>query len=123
MKRLVIICSMIVCTSIAHAQTTAMSENSWEGSDNKYHRALMGKPNDFEGMEMSFNDGKATFSGIPKYKRSVWAVVTNSEGEFIKQMKITDQENVMDLHRLHSGLYFVTIVYRTQSKKAFTLNL
>jgi len=123
MKRIVIVCSMLACTTIVTAQTTAMSENSWEGSDNKYHRALIGQPNDFAGIEMSFNDGKATFSGIPQYKRSVFAVVTNSEGEFIKQMKITPEENLMDLHRLHSGLYFVTIVYRSQSKKAFTLNL
>ena len=123
MKRLVIICSMLACTGIAQAQTTAMSENSWEGSDNKYHRALVAQPNDFAGIEMSFSDGKATFSGIPKYKRSVLAIVTNAEGEFIKQMKITPEENVMDLHRLHNGLYFVTIVYRSQSKKAFTLNL
>ena len=123
MKRLVIICSMLACTGLANAQTTAMSENSWEGGDNTYRRALITEPNDFEGMTMSFSDGKAIFSGIPQFKRSVWAIVTNGEGDFIKQMKITPEENVMDLHRLHKGLYFVTIVYRTKSKKAFTLNL
>ncbi len=123
MKRLVIICSMLATTCITHAQTTAMSENSWEGGDNKYHRALLSEPNDFENMTMSVSDGKATFSGLPQYKKSVWAVVTNSEGDFIKQMKITQEENMMDLHKLHSGLYFVTIIYRSKSKKAFTVNL
>jgi hypothetical protein len=113
---------MLASACMANAQTTAMSENSWEGSDNTYHRALLA-PNDFDNMTMSFKDGKATFSGIPQFKRTVWAVVTNGEGEFIKQMKITQDENVMDLHRLHNGLYFVTIVYRSKSKKAFTLNL
>ncbi len=123
MKRILIICSMLACTCAAQAQTTAMSQNSWEGSDNIYRRIPVAAPNDFADMEMSFSNGKASFSGFPESRKAVWAVVTNGEGDFIKQMRITPEQNVMDLHKLHRGLYFVTIVYRTKSKKAFTLNL
>ena len=123
MKRLLIACSMLAGTALAQAQTTAMSENSWEGGDNIYRRVPAAQANDFAGMEMSFADGKATFSGFPQFKKAVWAVVTNGEGDIIKQMKISPQENVIDLHKLRSGLYFVTIVYRSKSKKAFTINL
>ena len=124
MKRMILICSMLLLGSIAQAQVAAMGHNSWDGGGStKYQKSLMGPVNAFDGIEMSYSEGRVTFSGIPTTKRSPWVVVTNGDGEFIKQMRLTAEQNSMELKRLQTGLYFVTITYQGKSKKAFTINL
>jgi len=121
MKRLVIIISaMLVLNCIAHAQTPGASETAWENSDNK----TVSKPaNEFASTEMSMQNGQVMFSGLPDLTKSIWAVVSDSKGEVIKQVKVSPQSNTMDIHNLHSGeLYFVTLMYKNKSKKGFTLN-
>ncbi len=124
MKRLLIICSMLALTGFAHAQTATPKESAWEDNENNDQRAVTRQGNDFAGTEMSLNQGKVTFTGLPELPRPTWAVVTNSTGDFLKQSRVSPQNNTMDVSRLHEGnLYFVTIVYKNKSKKAFTLNL
>ncbi len=116
---------MVSIASIGKSQTMAMGSNSWNGGGEvkKYNKALMAPVNEFDGIDMSFSNGKAIFSGIPATNRPAWVIVTNGEGEFMKQMRLTPEQNTIDLNRLHNGLYFFTITYRGKSKKAFTINL
>ena len=121
MKRLVIIISaMLVLNCMAHAQTPGAKETAWENNDSK----TVSKPaNEFAGTEMSMQNGQVMFSGLPDLTKAIWAVVSDSKGEVIKQVKVSPQSNTMDIHNLHSGeLYFVTLMYKNKSKKGFTLN-
>ena len=123
MKRVLIICTMLAGVISANAQSVAMTHSKWEENDNSHRRPTTTRTNEFANLEMTVNDGIITFSYFPVVKKAAYAVVTNGEGEFIKQMKITPEQNTMSVRKLRSGLYFVTIVYRNESKKAFTMNL
>ena len=122
MKQTVIIFCMLG-TGLAYGQATAVGNNMWDGGgeQKKFNKSLVAPANELEGITMIYKDGSATFNDIPETRRPIWAVVTNSAGEFVKQMRVTTEQNVMELHRLRNELYFVTIVYQGKSKKAFTI--
>jgi hypothetical protein len=123
MKRLIILCTILAAFTIANAQSTAgMTHSQWEENETHHHKSTTAPFNEFVSTEMAVNKNLVTFSGLPAVKKCVYAVVTNAQGEFIKQTKVSADQNVMDISRLHSGLYFVTILYKNQSKIAFTLN-
>jgi F420-0:gamma-glutamyl ligase len=65
----------------------------------------------------------ASFANLPDVPKPTWAVISNADGEFIKESKITPTYNAMDIHRLPKGMYFVTLVYRNKNQKAFVLNV
>ena len=124
MKKTIIICSMLALTCIAHAQTASDNAHVWNGNDNTSGKLAVKTGNEFAATEMSLNEGKLTFSGLPGLSRPISAVITDGTGDFVKQSKIDQENNTMDVRHLHTGrLYFVTLVYRNTSKKAFTLNM
>ena len=123
MKRLLIVCTMLVFAAIANAQIPGANESSLENSNNNDQKFAIKQSNEFENTEISLREGEVIFSGLPDQPKVIMAVITNSEGEFIKQMKISPQNNIMNVRDLREGrLYFITIIYRNKSKKAFTLN-
>lgn len=124
MKKLLFICSMLVFAGMALAQNPGAAESSWEGNDNNNHKIISKQGNEFTGTEISRRDGEVIFSGLPECSKLVWAIITNSEGDFIKQMKISPENNIMNVRGLHAGkLYFITIMYKNKSKKGFTLSM
>ena len=124
MKQLLIISAIILSITTAKGQTTAgMSHGQWETNEKVHHKTPSGPVNDFVSTEMAYDNGIVTFTDLPAVKKTAYAVLTNAAGDFIKQTRITPQQNTMEIKKLHSGLYFITIVYRNESKKAFTLNL
>ena len=124
MKRLLIISALLAGITSVKAQTMAATTHSqWEENDNSHHKSPAAPINEFVNMEMTVNDRTISFSDIPEVKKTAYAVITNAEGEFIKQIKLSREQNSMDIKKLRGGLYFVTIIYKNQSKKAFTLNL
>ena len=124
MKQLLIISALLASITTANAQTFAgTTHNQWEDNDNSHHKMSSAPINEFVNTEMSVNNKTILFSGLPAVKKPVNAIITNGEGEFIKQARITPEQNSMDIAKLRGGLYFVTIIYRNKSKKAFTLNL
>ena len=123
MKHLLIICTILADLNNANAQIApGMSHNRWE-EHNSHHKAITVPANEFANTEMSVNSYTITFSDLPAIHKPAYAIITNAEGDFIKQAKITPEQNTIETRRLRAGLYFVTIVYRNKSKKAFTLNL
>ena len=124
MKRLLIISSMLAFTCIANAQTTDANQYASAKGRSDNMRSTVNKQSDeFVNTEISLRDGDIIFSGLPEMRGQIKAIVTNSSGEFIKQAKISQQDNIMDVRRLHEGtLYFITIMYKNKTKKAFTLN-
>ncbi len=119
MKKTII--TLLLLTTI----TCAKAQYSEEYGDRKpSHKASKQREiNEFETAEMSQTNKWIKFSGLPALPKPTWAIVTNAEGEFIKESKITPDDNEMDLHRLQNGMYFVTLVYRNKSKKAFVLHV
>ena len=114
---------MLVFAGISNAQIPGANESTPENSNNIDHRFANKQGNEFANTEISLREGEVIFSGLPDQPKAIMAVITNSEGEFIKQMKISAQNNIMNVRDLHEGrLYFITIMYRNKSKKAFTLN-
>jgi len=118
MKRLIIVCSLFAFACTAHAQASAANENN----ENNYQ--VRNKQSDaFANIEMNFREGEVLFSGVPEVSGKIWAIVTNSDGEFIKKVQISPKENTVGTGNLRNGsLYFITILYHNKSKKAFTLN-
>jgi len=122
MKKLIIICSMLAIACTAHAQASATNENAKESNEaNNWSRH---KQNDeFANTEMKFREGEVLFTDLPELPGKIWAIVTNSSGDFIKKAQISQQENTLSTSNLRNGsLYFITIMYHNKSKKAFTLN-
>ena len=122
MKKLVIICIMLISISAVNAQTASATGKGDEARKTADQSAAK-NGNEFAGTEMSVNNSKVTFSGLPQMSKAAWAIVTDRNGETVKQAKITASENTVDVQNLQKGMYFVTVMYRNASKKAFVLNL
>lgn len=105
----------------ANAQTS--EHGKWEDNDNSRKVAPMSE-NQFIGNEIATTNRLVTFTDLPVLSKQIWAVVTNPEGEIMAQKKVSPKDNTIDLRRLSKGeLYYVTLVYKNKSKKAFVLHL
>lgn len=123
MKRF-IITGMLLCTIQAvHAQPSADRSN-WEDNDRVYHQPKSTQDNPFVNTEMAEFKKVITFSDLPEVKKPIWAIVTDPQGEVMAQKRVSPASNSFDVRRLSKGeLYYVTLVYRSKSKKAFVLHL
>jgi len=79
--------------------------------------------NEFSGMQMSYEKGWITFSGFPDLKKKIDVYVTNADGEVVKTGAIHPQKESIDVEKLKKGMYFVTLMYRQSSRKAFVLHI
>lgn len=71
------------------------------------------------GTIMNVADGWANFQNLP-YNSNIEVYVTNQEGTIMLQKTLMGNKTDLDLHRLRSGFYFVTLTaggYR----KSFTM--
>jgi hypothetical protein len=123
MKKLLVICAIFGAFHSAQAQPSGMYPGKWEENDNSHKKIATVGLNEFENTRMDFNGHMVTFTGLPELKKPVFAVITNSTGEFIRQRKINEIENDIKVDGLPQGLYFITIVYRQKGKRAFTVNI
>ena len=124
MKKLTITCALLALAGATYAQR---GPNPTNDNGEKINRKNIEEPrwqeNKFTGSEMTVDDKVITFSDLPEMPKPIWAVITNPEGEFIKQAKVNTQYNAMDIGKLRKGMYFVTLVYKNKSQKAFVLKL
>lgn len=120
MKQIILLCVLAFGTTAAFAQTSDHSSYA----PIKYKKPAKTVTHDarFEATEMSFSDGILSFSNIPTLAKDPWAVVTDENGEMIKQGRITNN-SALDVHKLSKGLYFVSIVYRDRTEKGFVLTI
>lgn len=107
------------------AAAPAIAQNSTdyygEGRKAKVTKVKLSGVNEFDNMTMEHSNGLVTFGEIPQMPKNVFAVLTNAEGEILKQKKITAEVNSFKTGNLEKGLYFLTIMYRNEGKKAFVL--
>ena len=123
MKRLIIICSALAIINSVYGQAAGMYSGKWEENENSRHKITEKQPNEFENTEMSYSQKTATFSNLPDLKKPVFAVITNSTGEFVKQKKVNAEDNYVNVDKLSPGLYYVTLVFRQKGKRAYVLNI
>jgi len=127
MKTFLISCAMFLFIMNAHAQTqsntvafssTAKSDNIRVQPSGLKHQ----QNNNFKQVSIAIENKHVVFSGLPAAEKTTWAVVTDMDGSYIKEKKVSPRDPVMDVHKLH-GLYFVTLVYKNKNRNAFVLNL
>ena len=118
MKQLIIICVLALGANAAFAQTTDRS--SYTPTRTVKQTRTVTKDTRFEGTEMAYQDGTISFSNLPALTKDPWAVITDENGELIKQGRIT-ADNAIDVHKLQKGMYFVSLVYRNRTEKGFVL--
>ncbi len=125
MRKLLLACAMLAGIYTTYAQVASgPAYHDWEDKNREQtHKTTTVQLNEFVAVDMSVKDGIAKFDGVPPVKKPIYAVLTNAEGEYLRQTRISPLQNTMNVKRLRHGLYFITIVYRNHSKKAFTLNI
>ena len=125
MKQVLITCAIFFVSLNTHAQTESAAlyanKSSIGGNDND--NAATVKNNEFDRVAIATDNGQITFSGLPEEKKAIWAMITNPAGEAIKQKKVSIADNIMDISKLHNGMYFVTLVYGNASKKGFVIHV
>lgn len=114
---------MMAAVSAGRAQS-AMSHGKWEENSHNKSRAQTEEANEFTGTEMSVTHKIVTFSDLPDLPKQTWAIVTDVNGEVVTQKRVTPTINYIDLGRLSKGeMYFVSLVYKNKSQKAFVVHL
>jgi len=124
MKKLLTICAALVIAGHAHAQTESDAfyskrNNVTNGDEN----AQAMKTSEFDHAQIAVEKGIVTITGLPDETKPIWAMVSTAEGEAVKGVKVSAAKNTIDLHHEISGMYFVTLVYKNASKKAFVIHL
>ena len=123
MKHIMLTGALLAAMGCAHAQTT--SDEPYYGESNKeklVYKAPM-TDNEYANTEMVYQHKTVSFTDLPTLPRPTWAIITDGAGQQIKQMRVTSEKDELDTHRLQQGTYFVTLVYRNKSKKAFVLQV
>ena len=122
MKRILITASILAFATAALAQT-GMYANKWESNDNVRHtKASSKEANLFADAQMDISSSAISFSSLPGISKTYSAMITNGEGEFIKQKRISPDDNQVSVNRLSKGLYFVNIVYKNKGQRTFVMN-
>ena len=119
MKHLLFTGLFLAIASISHAQAA----NDYDLAKSSKTPKTEINTNPFADAEMEVTKELASFSNLPEMPKPTWAIITNTEGEFIKQAKVNPTYNAVDIHRLPKGTYFVTLLYRNKGQKAFVLKV
>lgn len=122
MKHIIVICALVAVSGAAQAQTTDRSYASSARTSSPKARHAIKNDNIFEGTEMTHSSGSLSFSNLPELTKSPWAVITDEKGDLIKQSRILPDESI-DIHKLSKGMYFVSLVYKNKTEKAFVLEI
>jgi hypothetical protein len=122
MKKIVIVCMLLAGSGIANAQNGA-SQTNWQDNSQNTARGAVQHDNEFANTEINVDNRKVIFSELPDVKKATWAIVTDPAGTVMTQKRVNPTDNTMDLHRLPKGeMYFLTLVYKNKSQKAFVLH-
>ena len=122
MKHIIIIIALLSGIGKANGQSVGVNANSRESRNNSNRSETVQPYSEFDAVEMATEDGWLSFSSLPPIRGAIYAIVTNGDGEQMKQVRISGEYNTVDVHRLHKGLYFITVVYRNKGRKTFMLN-
>lgn len=112
---------------ITLAMAAAFTAGAQTRHENRYNESYRHQPapveDDFAGTDMAADANSVLFSDLPDYQKPIQAIITDANGEIITQKRISITNNTMDVHRLPKGeLYFVTLMYKNKSRKAFVLH-
>ena len=117
MKKIVFSFALLAAMFSTYAQNTHVSKRS---SDKQTSAA---QENEFSATEMAVLERSVEFTDIPEMPKSTWAVITDAEGEIIKQSRISPDNNKVNIYGMAKGMYFVSLVYKNRTMKAFVLQI
>ncbi len=122
MKHIILIGSFIALATATHAQTS--DHSSYTTTPGKHHAATKSVAHDsqFAATEMTYEGGAISFSNLPAETRQPWAIITDENGEVMTQSRISSDRSI-DVHKLSRGMYFVSLVCRNKTEKAFVLQV
>ncbi|MCW3122330.1 MAG: C-terminal target protein [Flavipsychrobacter sp.] len=115
--------ALLARITTANAQGVSANAGRWESNDNARRKISVKERNEFTETGITVNNGAVIFSNLPETKKVYSAMITDGEGEFVKQKKISPADNHISLNRISRGLYFVTIVYKNKGQRTFAMNL
>ncbi len=123
MKKFILSCALLTAAGLTNAQTPSNSDQSKTETGTGMPTSMNVTANEFAKVEMTIKDRKAIFTGLPEEKNKAYVILTNSAGETINQAVISPERNEFKLGNLPNDLYFVTIVHKNKSRKAFTVKI
>ena len=112
MKKIVFSFALLAAMFSTYAQNTHVSKRS---SDKQTSAA---QENEFSATEMAVLERSVEFTDIPEMP-----VITDAEGEIIKQSRISPDNNKVNIYGMAKGMYFVSLVYKNRTMKAFVLQI
>jgi len=122
MKKVILVVAMAAAGYTASAQVS--SQSKWEESNTGNNPVTLQQKQDFDNVEMTKDNHIITFAGLPQLTKPIRVVVTDARGNISIDRKISSVSNTLNIQSLEEkSLYFVTLMYKNRSKKAFVLNL
>lgn len=122
MKRIFIAACLLTAATTMFAQTSDKSSYTPTTHSSRSTTRSVSHDFKFEGTEMSYADGHISFSNLPEVTKQPWAIITDENGEVVTQSRV-NSESSMDVHKLSKGMYFVSLVYKNKTEKAFVLQV
>lgn len=122
MKHIILIGSFIALATAAKAQTSDRSSYSPNVHKARTSTKSVAADSKFAAAEMSYEEGVISFSNLPEDTKQPWAIITDDNGEVITQSRISN-DRTMDVHKLSRGMYFVSLVCKNRTEKAFVLQV
>ncbi len=122
MKKVILVLAMAATGYAANAQVSGQSK--WDETKAGNDRVSLQQKQDFDNVEMTKSNHIITFAGLPQLTKPIRVVVTDAQGNIDIDRKISSVSNTIDIQTLkEKSLYFVTLMYKNRSKKAFVLNM
>ena len=121
MKKLILVFTFAATGFAANAQVS--SQGNREESNTSNNHMPLPQNQDFDNVEMTKSNHMLTFAGLPKLNKPIRVVVTDATGNITIDRIISSVSNTLNIQSLEEkSLYFVTLMYKNRSKKAFVLN-
>ena len=121
MKKVILVLAIAGTTFAANAQVA--SQGKWDEIKAGNDRVSLLQKQDFDNVEMTRSNHIISFAGLPQLTKPIRVVVTDATGNINIDRKISSVSNTLNIQSLEEKtLYFVTLMYKNRSKKAFVLN-
>ena len=103
---------LIVCFSpfVSNSQTNP----NWKSG-----RIANYSDEDYLNIDLVVSGNSISFVNLPETRKAIYAIVTNQEGEIVKQKRVSISDNEVLLKMPRKSLYFATLVCRSKNKRTF----
>ena len=115
MKKVMITAAMMLALYTANAQTAANGKR-----EEKSAKVKSAGDDEYAGTSIALRKRKIIFSDLPQ---ATQVLITDSNGELVKDARVSPADFAVDIHNLDKGIYFIKLMYNGENRKGFVLNL